>query len=113
VAHQGTASGPYTYTFDPATTSSIHQSNLVYAYTTTQTHSHSTTKTFTPPYLITPFYLITAFYLTIMRVPAPVFNFGYTDPQPRDGGAPNPSVRSRSANMFLRTDEDDQPRDGG
>jgi hypothetical protein len=38
---KGRPQGPYTYTLlDPATTSSTHQSNLVYAYTTTQTHSH-------------------------------------------------------------------------
>lgn len=50
-----------------------------------------------------------------MHVLVSDFNLSYTDPQPRDGGAPNPGVRfaMRSSTMRATSGDGSQPRDGG
>ena len=53
-------------------------------------------------------------YTNIMRVSSLDLNFSYNDPQPRDGGAPNPRTESPSlALLSMAGDKDPQPRDGG
>jgi hypothetical protein len=47
-----------------------------------------------------------------MRVPSLDLNLSYNDPQPRDGGAPNPRSESTSSMLDMAVDEP-QPRDGG
>ncbi|KAF2176682.1 hypothetical protein K469DRAFT_606249 [Zopfia rhizophila CBS 207.26] len=49
-----------------------------------------------------------------MRVLASVLSLNIADPQPRDGGAPNPSRMFCSSALFLSLAGDEsQPRDGG
>jgi len=68
---------------------------------------HSPTKT-------TITYLSNIHHPTIMQFIASTRNFTYKDPQPRDGGAPNPSARLRSSSsMLARSGNETQPRDGG
>ncbi|KAB2100694.1 hypothetical protein AA0113_g8966 [Alternaria arborescens] len=41
-------------------------------------------------------------------------DLAYLEPQPRDGGAPNPSARLSSPMMLFKAPKDgSQPRDGG
>lgn len=50
-----------------------------------------------------------------MRAPSVDLHHSYSDPQPRDGGAPNPRVESPSSLHLSMAGSGDepQPRDGG
>ncbi|KAL6709767.1 hypothetical protein ACN47E_001196 [Coniothyrium glycines] len=92
----------------------LQQYNLEYAYLPTyiRTIKPSATAINNQATQFKNLRLISAF---TMRVAVLALNLRSSDPQPRDGGAPNPGVRPMMSSSTMRTPANDgsQPRDGG
>ena len=92
------------------------QYNLESAYTSS-TRRIQPHPQFSQPPLVNQFNFLNALIITMRLLIPTSLLLSRNDPQPRDGGAPNPGTKSRSSSTMalaaFGNENEPQPRDGG